>query len=92
MRSGADAYEDEWGQARTNAALQICDRCPVREACRDYMLETRPHGPRGVIAGGWVFRANGRAVPHPADLPRFHELITAAAVRLGEPIPQWLRS
>lgn len=49
-------------------ARRVCGLCPVRERCRDDMLDARytPH-PWSVIAGGWWFRQKKPPVPYPGD-------------------------
>lgn len=42
-------------------ALRICRVCPVRPECRDDMRDAKPSS---IIAGGWVWYADGRPTPH----------------------------
>lgn len=52
--------------AENQAALALCDTCPVRAECRDdYLAADRT--PLGLVAGGWWWDYNGRAHPHPED-------------------------
>lgn len=52
--------------AANRDALRLCrEVCPVRRQCRD-----EAHGgpkPRSQIIGGWIWDANGRSTPAPAD-------------------------
>lgn len=68
----------------TRRILRVCDGCPVREPCRDHMLDTM-YGPRSIIAGGWVWNARGVPRPHPADFRVWRELVAAAVARRNLP-------
>ena len=63
--------------------LLICDRCPVRRTCRDWMLDTPSSwAPAAIIAGGWVWGKEGRALHvHQDDLRDYGAILAAAKAR-----------
>jgi hypothetical protein len=69
-------------------ALAACNACPVREACRDDMLQVRPSGPHSIIAGGWRWDDNGRATPYAGDWFRAEQIVEAARRRARANAPR----